>query len=144
MNLDDYNLERFVEAQQSCYAAALGELKRGKKETHWIWYILPQLRGLGASARSVTYGISGLPEAVAYVAHPVLGQRLRECVETMLGHPGLKAGDILGDVDARKFQSCLTLFARAAPEDTLFSRALTMFFAGQPDAKTLELLAAAR
>lgn len=137
----DFSLGRFLEAQEGTYPTALAELKRGKKETHWIWYVLPQLRGLGASRMSETYGISGLAEAVAYWAHPVLGPRLRECVEAMLGHPGLTAVDMLGAVDARKFQSCLTLFTRAAPEDTVFSRALAVFYAGQPDATTLDLLA---
>lgn len=137
----NFDLERFLEAQEDVYAVALAELERGKKQTHWIWFILPQLRGLGASPMSVTYGISGLAEAIAYLAHPVLGARLRACVEAMLGHPGLTARDILGDVDARKLHSCLTLFSRAAPADALFSQALAVFFAGRPDPKTIELLA---
>ena len=124
----DYNLERFVAAQAGTYETALAELERGQKETHWIWYVFPQLRELGRSERAKTYGLSGLAEAVAYCAHPVLGARLRECVAAMLRHPDRSAVEILGEVDALKFKSCLTLFSRAAPEDTIFTQALQRFF----------------
>lgn len=136
----EYNLERFVAAQAGTYETALAELERGKKETHWIWYVFPQLRELGRSERAKTYGISGLAEAVVYAEHPVLGPRLHACVAAMLRHPGRSAVEILGEVDALKFKSCLTLFSQAAPADTIFRQALQQFFAGQPDAKTIALL----
>lgn len=134
------SLERFVRAQQRDYARALAELVAGRKTTHWIWYVLPQLRGLGRSAMARDYGIADRSEAAAYLAHPELGPRLLECVKAMLGHSDRSAADILGDVDALKFRSCLTLFAEVAPAEPLFQRALDVFYAGQPDDATLRLL----
>lgn len=136
----DFDLERFVDAQAACYATALEELRAGRKRTHWIWFVFPQLAGLGMSATSRRYGISGLAEARAYLAHPVLGPRLREAIEAMLGHRDASADSILGELDAMKFRSCLTLFDRAAPTDPLFDLALGRFFPAGPDTKTLQSL----
>jgi len=140
-NPDRYDLNRFVEAQARNYDEALAELRAGQKRTHWSWYVFPQIRGLGSSPTSVRYAISSLAEAVAYLDHPVLGRRLRECVLAMSLHQGLSAADILGGTDAQKFQSCLTLFMQAAPSDALFKKALNRYFDGELDAGTLGILA---
>jgi uncharacterized protein (DUF1810 family) len=132
-------LDRFVRAQQGHYDRALAELKAGRKTSHWIWFVLPQLRGLGRSQMAHEYVIDGRAEAEAYLAHPLLGERLRECVRTMLARQGRSAASILGDIDALKFRSCLTLFD-AVSTDTLFSRALDAFYDGERDAATLALL----
>jgi uncharacterized protein (DUF1810 family) len=137
---DPYDLDRFVEAQAVNYGDALAELRAGRKRTHWSWYVLPQIRGLGSSPMSVRYAISGLEEARAYIGHPVLGARLRECVEAIGAHAGSGATDILGPVDASKFHSCLTLFERAAGGDASFRAALDKHFEGVPDAATLAIL----
>lgn len=136
-------LERFVRAQQRDYAQALAELCAGRKRTHWIWYVLPQLRGLGRSAMATAYGLAGRDEAARYAAHPVLGPRLVTCVKAILRHADRSAVDILGSVDAMKFHSCLTLFAAVAPEEPVFARALRVFYAGKPDVETVRLLGAA-
>lgn len=135
-------LDRFVSAQEGAYARALAELAAGRKTSHWIWYVLPQLRGLGRSSMARTYGIAGAEEAAAYLAHPLLGPRLVECVITVLGHAERSAVEIFGDVDAMKFRSCLTLFAAVAPEESAFADALAAFYRGQPDEETLRLLRA--
>lgn len=140
MNARTDPLERFVQAQARDYAQALAELRAGHKRSHWIWYVLPQLRALGRSAMAREYGITDRAEAAAYLAHPVLGPRLRECVQAMLLHAGREARAILGEVDAMKFRSCLTLFAAMAPHEPVFTQALDVFYAGQPDAVTLQLL----
>jgi uncharacterized protein (DUF1810 family) len=137
-------LGRFLEAQEGHYGFALAELKRGRKASHWMWYVLPQLRGLGMSELSWTYGIEGLEEARDYLRHPVLGARLRECVRAICEHPESSAETILGGTDALKFRSSLTLFAVAAPDETLFTDALAQFYGGRPDAKTLAMLADAK
>lgn len=135
------NLTRFLDAQAPLYAIALGELQAGHKRTHWIWFVLPQLRGLGTSHNATYYGIEDSAEAAAYLAHPVLGARLRECVAVLLAHKDKSAHAILGSPDDAKFRSCLTLFhAVAAPDDTLWQNALDQFYAGQPDDATLRLL----
>jgi len=139
---DAFNLNRFVEAQSKDYQQALSELRGGRKYGHWIWYILPQLRGLGLSSTSAFYGIASLDEARAYLAHPVLGPRLRECVEAVARHGGLSAEQIFGSLDAMKFRSCLTLFAAADDHSAAFAQALGQFFDRQPDQRTLELLRA--
>jgi uncharacterized protein (DUF1810 family) len=141
---DDSGLRRFVEAQRDhdSYAKALDELRQGRKRSHWVWYVLPQLRGLGRSWTADHYGIAGLAEARAYADDPVLGPRLVECVSAILAHRGTPARDILGSTDAMKFRSCLTLFAVAAPEVPEFAEALDAFFDGEPDPLTLELLRA--
>jgi uncharacterized protein (DUF1810 family) len=137
---DPYDLDRFVEAQASIYPQALAELRAGRKRSHWSWYILPQIRGLGSSANSVRYALSGLAEARAYLDHPVLGARLRECVDAMNAHVGLSAAAILGDIDALKFRSCLTLFARVSGADSPFREALSKYFSGSEDPATIAVL----
>jgi uncharacterized protein (DUF1810 family) len=134
-------LQRFVLAQQRDYAQALAEMRAGRKTSHWIWYVLPQLRGLGHSPMSLHYGLAGRDEARAYAEHPLLGPRLVECVQAMLGHAGRSAEQILGPVDALKFRSCLTLFAEVAPQRPCFDQALQRFYGGERDARTLRLLA---
>ena len=140
MNSPSAALERFVRAQKSTYPRALAELSAGRKRTHWIWYVFPQLRGLGRSQMASEYGITGRDEAVAYMAHTVLGARLVECVNLILTHSDRSAVDILGDIDALKFRSCLTLFAAVAPGEPSFRAALDAFYQGRPDAATLRLL----
>lgn len=134
------DLQRFVDAQQTAYAEALAELRAGKKRTHWMWFVLPQLRRLGRSAMAERYGLADAEEARAYLAHPVLGPRLLECVRAMLMHRTDDAEQILGAVDAMKFRSCLTLFMQVGPQVPEFPQALQHFFAGVPDPRTLELL----
>jgi len=141
---DPFDLARFLEAQARDYETALAELRAGRKRTHWIWYVLPQLRGLGRSPLSDFYGIGSLAEAQAYVAHPVLGPRLAACIEAIARHRGRPAEHILGDVDAAKYRSCLTLFKHAAGDASIFAAALADFFDGREDALTLALLAAPR
>jgi uncharacterized protein (DUF1810 family) len=138
---DPFNLDRFVEAQASNYDDALAELRAGHKQSHWSWYVFPQIRGLGSSPMSVRYAIGSMAEANAYLEHPVLGPRLRECVKAMNAHRGLSATQILGDIDAQKFRSCLTLFAQAASSEAIFGDALKKYFGGTPDAATLAILA---
>jgi uncharacterized protein (DUF1810 family) len=136
-------LARFLEAQEHQYAAALAELASGRKQTHWIWFVLPQLRGLGRSPMAREYGIADRAEAADYLAHPILGPRLVECVRAMLAHSHRSAEEILGSVDAMKFRSCLTLFAAIAPgelAESVFARALCVFYEGEPDAETIRLL----
>ncbi len=133
-------LERFVQAQALDYERALAELRQGRKRTHWIWYVLPQLRALGRSEMARTYGIAGRDEAAAFLAHPLLGPRLLGCVEAMLDHADRSAVEILGEVDALKFRSCLTLFAAVAPGEPRFAAALAVFYGGLPDTETLRLL----
>jgi len=136
---DPHNLDRFVTAQQGVWEDALGELRRGRKTSHWMWFIFPQLRGLGRSAMAHTYGIASLDEARAYLAHPVLGARLYEATAALLAAPG-SAETILGDVDAMKLRSSMTLFALAADDPAPFRAALDRFFAGQEDAATIDVL----
>jgi uncharacterized protein (DUF1810 family) len=141
-----FNLERFVEAQDSggTYGQALSELQLGSKRSHWMWFIFPQIAGLGSSPTSVRYAISSLAEAQAYLEHDVLGPRLLECSTAIAAHTGRSAVDILGGIDARKLHSSMTLFLRAAPGETVFKTVLAQFFDGDPDSATDELLAAAR
>lgn len=137
---DPFDLDRFVEAQAKDYARALAELRAGRKRTHWMWYVLPQLRGLGSSSMARLYGIGSAQEAAAYLAHPVLGPRLRECVAAMNALDGRSAVEVLGEIDAAKFRSCLTLFGSVDPGDAVWRDALDAFFAGVPDARTLAIL----
>jgi uncharacterized protein (DUF1810 family) len=139
---DPHGLQRFVDAQEAMYEQALGELRVGRKRSHWIWYVLPQIHGLGMSSMSVRYAIGSLEEARSYLAHPLLGPRLRECVAAMVAHKNLGAVEILGGVDARKFHSCLTLFGRATEGEPLFETALGQFYRGEKDEGTLRVLAA--
>ena len=138
--MNPHDLGRFVDAQQGVIDTAVAELRAGRKRTHWMWFVLPQLRGLGMSSMAHAYGIASLEEARAYLAHPVLGPRLRAAVEAMLSVPGKSAHEILGSPDDLKFRSCLTLFAVAAPEEVLFEEALRRFHAGEKDPRTLALL----
>jgi uncharacterized protein (DUF1810 family) len=117
----------------------LAELRAGRKRTHWMWFVFPQLQGLGTSAMAQRYGIASLAETRAYLAHPVLGPRLRECCEAMLQVPGRSALQILGSPDDLKFRSCVTLFGLAAPHDDLFRRCLDRFCGGEPDPRTVAL-----
>lgn len=116
---DPFDLERFVRAQAPVYETVLKELRAGRKTTHWIWFIFPQAKGLGRSPRSVFYGISSLDEARAYLAHPILGPRLKECVDLVFSHQRVPLEQILGDVDAMKFLSCIELFSEACGTDWL-------------------------
>ena len=139
----DDDLERFVAAQAVNHADALAELRAGRKRTHWMWYVLPQLRGLGTSPMAQRFGIAGLDEARAYLAHPLLGPRLLDCVAALNALPeGTAAEAVLGPIDAVKLRSCLTLFARAADGAAAapFEAALAKYFGGAPDPATLARL----
>jgi uncharacterized protein (DUF1810 family) len=131
------DLERFVSAQDSggTYRRAVAELRHGRKTSHWMWFIFPQIAGLGRSATAQTYAISNLAEAQAYLAHPVLGPRLVECTEILASHRGLSAEQIFGGIDAIKLRSSMTLFARADPDQAIFSQVIDQYFAG-PDPET--------
>ena len=135
------DLQRFVDAQQGVIDAVRDELRAGRKRSHWMWFVFPQLQGLGSSAMARHYGIASLEEARAYLAHPVLGPRLRECCELVLAVPEGSAHDILGSPDDLKFRSCLTLFALAAPQEAVFRDALQRFYGGERDARTEALCA---
>src|SRR3954462_12945853 len=137
---DRYNLDRFVTAQAPVFTAALDELEAGRKRSHWIWFIFPQLRGLGHSSTAQFYGISSLEEARAYLAHPVLGPRLRRCTETVLAVEGRSLHAIFGSPDDLKFCSSMTLFALAAGEDeSVFRQALDHSYEGRMDERTVTL-----
>ena len=138
------DLVRFVQAQQSVMDDARAELAAGRKRTHWMWFVFPQLRGLGHSVMARHYGIASREEAAAYLAHPVLGARLRECVQLVLAAQGRTAHEIFGSPDDLKLRSCLTLFREIDGTDSVFDRALARFFDGQPDPMTLQLLAGTR
>ena len=131
-----FDLERFVSAQEGVYEGALRELRAGRKSGHWIWFIFPQLAGLGRSEMSRFYGIESLDEARAYLEHPLLGARLRECAGAVLGTSGRTADEILGPLDAMKVRSSMTLFHRAAPDEPLFAEVLERFYAGVTDDAT--------
>jgi uncharacterized protein (DUF1810 family) len=130
------DLDRFVTAQQGVYTGVLDELRAGRKVGHWIWFIFPQVAGLGHSAMSHLYAISSLDEARAYLAHPVLGMRLRECAAIVLATMGRSALEIFGSIDAMKLRSSMTLFQRAAPEEPVFGQVLERFYDGKPDEAT--------
>jgi uncharacterized protein (DUF1810 family) len=136
---DTFDLERFLTAQAPVMDSVRMELRVGRKRSHWMWFVFPQLRGLGLSSTAQHYGIASLDEARAYLAHPVLGPRLRECCELILAVPGKSAHDILGSPDDLKFRSCVTLFSLAAPGDALFTRCLDRLCGGAPDPLTLAL-----
>lgn len=140
MTADPHALQRFVAAQEPALAAVRAELRAGRKRTHWMWFVFPQLAGLGTSATAQRYAIASLQEARAYLAHPLLGARLRECVALLLGVPDRSAYAILGAPDDRKLQSCLTLFALAAPHEPLWREGLRRFYDGALDARTVALL----
>ena len=135
---DSFDLQRFVEAQDAggTYERALAELRGGRKLSHWMWFVFPQVAGLGRSPMAARYAISGLEEARAYLAHPVLGPRLRACAGALAQQQGRSAVQILGEVDALKLRSSMTLFARAAPGEALFTDVLAQYFDGVPDPQT--------
>ena len=137
---DPFELQRFVRAQERDYTRALTEIRAGHKVTHWMWYIFPQFQGLGASPMSQRYAIRSLAEARAYLAHPVLGPRLRECAEAVLLHQDRSATEIFSPPDDLKLRSCATLFARASDADAPFKRLLAQFYDGQEDEATLRCL----
>lgn len=137
---DPFRLQRFVDAQGPVYDTVLRELAQGAKRSHWMWFVFPQIAGLGVSPTSAFYAIASLDEAKAYRAHPVLGPRLVECARLALGAQGRTAEQIFGALDAAKFRSSMTLFAQAAPDEDVFVACLGKFFAGAPDPATLARL----
>ena len=137
---DPYDLARFVTAQEDTYADAIDELRHGRKRSHWMWFVFPQVAGLGHSYAAQRFAISSLDEARAYLQHPVLGPRLHECAEAMLGNTEATARQVLGDIDAMKLRSSMTLFQLAAPQESVFARVIARFFEGAPDAETIRRL----
>ncbi len=138
ISVDPYHLDRFVSAQNNAgtYDRAIQELQTGRKSSHWMWFIFPQIAGLGRSATSRQFAISSLAEAEAYLAHPVLGPRLRACADILVATDGLTAEQIFGDIDAEKLRSSMTLFLRASPEEPVFAAVLDRYFDGQADPAT--------
>jgi len=134
-------LSRFVDAQDPVYERVCGELAAGKKLSHWMWFVFPQLRGLGSSAMAIRYGLASRDEAIAYWRHPLLGRRLTECSRLVLAVHGKSAFEIFGQPDDMKFRSCMTLFANCVDGEPLFLEALSRYYAGKQDEKTLALLA---
>lgn len=137
---DPFDLNRFVLAQADVYETALTEIKRGRKRSHWMWFVFPQFAGLGVSATSQHYAIKSLDEARAYLAHPLLGPRLVECAEALLAVEGRTAHDIFGSPDDMKLRSCATLFALVSPVDSAFQRLLERYYGGISDENTLRLV----
>lgn len=140
MNLTTQGLPRFIEAQDLIYETACNELALGEKSSHWMWFVFPQLKGLGKSPIARHYALESAAEALAYWQHPVLSARLKECTQLVLAQPNTSALDVFGTPDDLKFKSCMTLFAKIAPEEPLFQKALDKFFGGKPDEATLKLL----
>jgi len=140
MSAPDETLQRFVDAQAPLYGAVCAELAAGRKTTHWMWFIFPQLQGLGRSATARFYGIASKDEALAYWQHPVLGPRLKQCAELVLNTSGKTAHEIFGTPDDLKLQSCMTLFADVAAGEPVFARVLERYYQGQRDEKTVALL----
>ena len=138
--MDINSLDRFLQAHDLNYATALKEIQKGKKRTHWMWYIFPQLRGLGRSQMAYAYGINGLEEAKAYLEHPVLSARLIEITEALLEHKDQDIEDILGDIDAMKLRSSMTLFAFISEKNSVFFQVLECFYDGKMDEYTLKLI----
>jgi uncharacterized protein (DUF1810 family) len=141
-DLDRFNLDRFVSAQETTYARVLTGITRGLKTSHWMWFIFPQIAGLGSSEISRRYAIGSIDEAQAYLAHPFLGARYRECVAALQDLDGTNAEAVFGSVDAAKLRSSLTLFAEAAPDDPLLEAALQRWFRGGKDKRTVAILGA--
>ena len=139
---EPYNLERFVAAQEGVHERALAELRAGEKRSHWMWFIFPQIAGLGFSPMAQRYAIGSLDEARAYLAHPVLGDRLRACTAAVNGVTGRSAHVLFGSPDDVKFRSSMTLFTRTAPQEPLFAAAMVRYFDGEPDPLTLAKLGA--
>jgi uncharacterized protein (DUF1810 family) len=139
--IDKYNLQRFLDAQDHVYGAVLDELRVGKKSSHWMWFIFPQVKGFGHSGTAQKFAIASLEEAKTYLQHPVLGSRLRECTQLVLDVDGRSAEQIFGYPDHLKFRSCLTLFMTATTENKVFKDTLLKYFDGKPDTLTLDILA---
>ena len=137
---DTFDLTRFVDAQRAVYPNVLEELRDGRKRSHWMWFVFPQLGGLGRSETARFYAISGVTEALAYLSNPLLGARLLECTRTVLEHSGQSARAMFGTPDDMKLRSCMTLFANVAPEQSCFQQVLDRFFDGGSDEKTIALL----
>ena len=137
---DPNNLQRFLDAQHSIYGQVRDELQAGQKESHWMWFIFPQIKGLGTSPTAQKYAITGIDEAKAYLEHPLLGFRLRECTQLVNGVVGRSIEDIFGYPDNKKFHSSMTLFAHVSTGDRMFTAALAKYFQGKLDRKTLERL----
>ena len=135
----NYNLTRFIQAQDRDYDTALAEIRAGKKASHWMWYIFPQLKGLGRSSTSEYYGLSSIKEAQAYLSDPILKARLIEITDAVIAHKDKSAEEIFGGIDAKKLRSCMTLFSIAAPDIPVFDAVLEQFFDGKPDRNTLRL-----
>jgi uncharacterized protein (DUF1810 family) len=140
MAQDRFGPSRFVQAQQGVYAQVVAELRAGRKRSHWMWFIFPQLAGLGHSAMAQRYAIASIDEARAYLDHPLLGVRLRECSALVLATPDRSVHDIFGSPDDLKFHSCMTLFHRAQPEEPVFAECLRRYFQGAEDPQTLARL----
>lgn len=137
---DKYNLERFIKEQQRDYSTAYAELSQGRKRSHWSWWIIPQIVGLGMTATSRMYAIKSMDEAVAFLAHPYLGKNIREISNVLLSLPSNDATAIMGYPDDLKLRSCMTLFAEADPSEEVFQKVLDKFFNGEKDERTLEIL----
>jgi len=137
---DPYKLHRFLTAQAQDYECALGELQRGRKESHWIWYIFPQVAGLGHSSMAQEYAIRSEAEAVAYLGHAILGARLQRCCEALLKHHGKSVQDIMGFPDDLKLRSSMTLFATISAPDSVFHKVLDAFYSGEMDKRTIAFL----
>lgn len=137
---NDSGIARFVDAQADCYGAVLDELRDGRKTSHWMWFVFPQLAALGRSATAKFYGIADIAEARSYAAHPLLGSRLRECAEIVAGTQGRTAHAIFGSPDNLKLCSSMTLFEQAAGDEAVYGRVLDRFYGGQRDEATLRLL----
>jgi uncharacterized protein (DUF1810 family) len=138
---DTYNLHRFLDAQAPTYDSVLAELRAGRKSSHWIWFIFPQIAGIGHSGMAQKFAIGSLDEAKTYLQHPILGPRLRACAQLVLDVNGRNAEEIFSYPDNLKFRSCMTLFLTAATDNTLFNNALLKYFDGKPDQSTLDILA---
>ncbi|MBV4482273.1 DUF1810 domain-containing protein [Pseudomonas khavaziana] len=137
---DTFNLSRFVEAQRPVFSRVMDELRAGRKTSHWMWFVFPQLQGLGRSDMAGRFAITGLAEARAYLEHELLGPRLEACVAAVLQHRGVSAEQIFGSPDDLKFRSCLTLFKSVPSDPAVYQQALEQFYSGEPDRKTLLLL----
>ena len=137
---DPFDLKRFLEAQSAVFEDVRAELRRGAKEGHWMWFVFPQIKGLGHSVMAQRFGISSRAEAEAYLAHPILGSRLTECTRLVNLAEGRSIEEIFGHIDSLKFRSSMTLFAQVSGDDTVFAAALDKYFSGQPDPLTLDRL----
>lgn len=140
MNTDPHDLQRFVAAQEPVLAQVEAELSAGRKASHWMWFVFPQLKGLGRSSTALHYGMASADEAAAYWAHPLLGPRLKRCTQLVLAVQGQTAHQIFGSPDDLKFQSCMTLFEAVAGGEPVFAQALARYYGGQRDERTLALL----